>query len=327
MIECNLLEWMMTDNIITTKPLTSTVFKSHTILDLVGNTPLLLLNHIAPDLPERVGIYGKPEWFNPSGSSKDRPASQIIRSALATGDLGIGKILLDSTSGNMGIAYATFGRALGIPVHLAIPSNASPRRLKILRALGVEITLTDPSDGSDGARIVAEGMFHKNPDRFFFANQYQNPENWRAHYYTTGPEIVSQTGGRVTHFIAGLGTSGTLMGTGRYLQEHIPGIRLVAIQPDSPLHGIEGLKHMESSPNPEIFDPEIPDEIVVVSTEDAHSTARQLAYEQGLLVGTSAAAAVYAAIQVAHKVEEGILVVLLPDSAEKYLDLPYWNHV
>jgi len=317
----------MTENLITTKPLTTDLYKHPTILDMVGNTPLIRLNRIAPNLPDHVAVYAKLEWFNPSGSSKDRPASQIILSALATGDLGSGKALLDSTSGNMGIAYATFCRAHDIPVHLAIPSNASPRRLKILRALGAELTLTDPLDGSDGARVIAEQMVSENPDRYFFANQYQNPENWKAHYFTTGPEILSQTGGCVSHFIAGLGTSGTMMGTGRYLRENIPGVKLIAVQPDGPLHGLEGLKHMQSSPNPEIFDPDLPDEIVVVTTEDSYSMAKQLASEEGLLVGTSAGAAVSAAIQVARRIDEGFVVVLLPDSAEKYLDLPYWSSV
>jgi cysteine synthase B len=226
----------------------------------------------------------------------------------------------------MGIAYATFGRALGIPVHLAIPSNASPRRLKILQALGAELTLTDPLEGSDGARIIAEQMLSNHPDRYFYANQYKNPENWKSHYFSTGPEVLSQTEGNVTHFVAGMGTSGTMMGTGRYLRENIPSIELVAVQPDGPLHGLEGLKHMETSPNPEIFDPELPDRTVGVSTEDAHSMVKQLALEEGLLVGTSAAAAVSGAVQVARQIEEGLIVVLMPDSAEKYLDLPYWSH-
>jgi cysteine synthase B len=316
----------MTENITTINPLITEIYKHPTILDLVGNTPLIRLYNIAPDLPDQVALYVKPEWYNPSGSSKDRPAAKIIRNALSTGELGTGKALLDSTSGNMGIAYATFGRALGIPVHLAVPSNASPRRMKILQALGAKLTLTDPLEGTDGARIVAEEMLKANPDRYFYANQYQNPENWKSHYFSTGPEILSQTKRRVTHFIAGLGTSGTMMGTGRFLRENIPGVDLVAVQPDGPLHGLEGLKHMQTSPNPEIYDPEVHDKTVVVTTEDAHNMARKLAREEGLLVGTSSAAALSAALQIAHQIEEGLIVTLLPDSAEKYLDLPYWNN-
>lgn len=315
----------MTENVIFTKPITTNNYKQPTMLDMVGNTPLIRLNHIVSKLPEKVEIYVKAEWFNPSGSSKDRPAAQIIRKALATGELRPGKVLLDSTSGNMGIAYATFGGALGIPVHLAIPSNASPQRVTILQTLGAKLTFTDPLEGSDGARIIASEIAAKNPEKYFFANQYRNPENFIAHYHSTGPEILSQTGDRITHFVAGLGTSGTMMGAGRFLRENTQGIQLVAVQPDGPIHGLEGLKHMQTSPNPEIYDPSLPDEFIEVPTETAYEIARQLAKEEGLLVGVSAAASVGAALKIAYQLKEGLIVVLLPDSAQKYLDLPFWS--
>jgi cysteine synthase B len=316
---------MMTDNAVFTKPLTSNYYKQPTILDMVGNTPLIRLYNIVSNLSDKVEIFVKAEWFNPSGSSKDRPAAQIIRKALSTGELRPGKALLDSTSGNMGIAYATFGGALGIPIHLAIPSNASPQRLKILETLGAKLTFTDPLEGSDGAHVIASEMAAKNPERYFFANQYRNPENLRAHYHSTGPEILSQTGGHITHFVAGLGTSGTLMGAGHFLREHTQGVKLVAVQPVGPIHGLEGLKHMKTSPNPEIYDPELPDEIMEIPTEAAYESARRLAKEEGMLVGVSAAAAVEAALNIAQQLEEGLIVVLLPDSAQKYLDLPFWS--
>jgi cysteine synthase B len=316
---------MMTENLVKLETSTNPGFKHPTLLDKVGNTPLLRLNRITSSLPEHVEIYAKAEWFNPSGSSKDRPASQIIQKAISTGELMTGKVLLDSTSGNMGIAYATFGSALGIPVHLAIPSNASPQRIQILRALGAHLILTDPLEGSDGARNVAAELAAQNPTGYFFANQYNNPENWKAHYLSTGPEIHAQTSGRITHFVAGLGTSGTMMGTGRYFHDYSLAVRLVAVQPSEPLHGLEGLKDMERSPHPEIYDPSFPDEMVKVSTEAAYSMARQLAKEEGLLVGISAAAAVSAALRIAQQLEEGLIVVLLADSAQKYLDLPFWS--
>lgn len=206
----------------------------------VGNTPLLPLRRVTRDLPPRVKVFAKAEWFNPGGSVKDRPALNIIQSALASGDLGNGKRLLDSTSGNMGISYATFGAALGIPVTLTIPASASPERMTILKALGAEIVLTDPTEGSDGAILVARRIANERPDLYWYANQYNNPANWEAHYKSTGPEILSQTNGEVAHFVAGLGTSGTLMGTGRYLREQLPNVKIIAFQPDAAFHGLEG---------------------------------------------------------------------------------------
>lgn len=298
---------------------------STTLIASVGETPLLELTRIPAGLPETVRIFAKAEWFNPSGSVKDRPAAQILLKAIANGDLNDGRELLDSTSGNMGISYAMFAASMGRTVHLAIPSNASRERMIILKMLGAEITLTDPLEGSDGARVVAAEMAARNPERYFFADQYRNAENWRAHYETTGPEIASQTNLKVTHFIAGLGTSGTMMGTGRYLKERNKSVQLIAAQPDGPLHGLEGLKDMQSSPLPEIYDPSFHDEIRTCSTEAAYRMTRRLAQEEGLLVGVSSGAAASVALEVAHEIDEGLIVVVFPDSAYKYLDLSFWN--
>lgn len=291
----------------------------------VGDTPLLPLQRVTAGLPSEVRVMGKAEWFNPAGSVKDRPASAILRAALRDGRLGHGQVLLDSTSGNMGIAYASFGAALGIPVRLAIPGNAGPARLAILRALGADLVITEPLEGSDGARQVAQEIASQEPDRYYYADQYSNPANWMAHYETTGPEILDQTQGRLTHFVAGLGTTGTLTGVGRYLRDHAPQVRLIAVQPDGPMHGLEGLKHLPTSHIPSIFDPSLPDEIVQVSTDEAYAMARRLAREEGLLVGLSAAAAAAAALRVGEAERSATIVVLFPDSGTKYLDLPFWS--
>jgi len=294
------------------------------IMDLVGNTPLIPLTRLSSSLPPQVRLYGKAEWFNPGGSIKDRPASNIIRDALERGLLQ-GKVLLDSSSGNMGIAYATYATSLGIPVHLILPGNASPARIAILRAHGVELTLSDPLEGSDGAQRMAEELAAAQPERYYYANQYSNPSNWRAHYLTTGPELVSQTEGRITHFVAGMGTTGTMTGTGRYLKAYNPDIKLVGVQPAAPMNGIEGVKHLSSSRVPAIYDASLVDELAYVETEEAHSMARRLAREEGLLVGVSAAAATHAAVQVAETLVEGDVVMIFPDSGVKYLDQPFWN--
>jgi cysteine synthase B len=292
----------------------------------VGNTPLLPLRRLAQGLSPRVQVLAKAEWFNPGGSVKDRPALNILRTALAQGKLEGGKRLLDSTSGNMGIAYATFGAALGVPVTLALPANASAERIAILRALGAELVLTDPLEGSDGAIRIARQMATEQPERYFYANQYDNPANWQAHYLTTGPEIVQQTEGRITHFIAGLGTSGTLTGVSRYLRQYNPQVEIIAGQPDSPFHGLEGLKHIPSAIQPGIYDPTLPDRILEVPTEAAYQMVRHLAREEGLFVGISSGAAAYAALQVASELEVGVVVTVFPDAGYKYLsDKSLWE--
>ncbi len=292
----------------------------------VGNTPLLVLRSITADLPPSVQVYAKAEWFNPGGSIKDRPAFNILRTALANCDLVPGKRLLDSTSGNMGIAYTTFGAAMDVPVTLVLPSNASPERIAILRALGAELVLSDPLEGSDGAIRVARQMAAEQPDLYFYANQYDNPANWQAHYLTTGPEIFQQTAGRVTHIVAGLGTSGTLTGVSRYLQQFNPDVELVAVQPDTPLHGLEGLKHMPTAIQPGIFDPSLPDRTLEIPTEDAHDMVRRLAREEGLFVGISSGAAAAAALKVAEELDQGVVVTVFPDAGYKYLsDKGLWE--
>jgi cysteine synthase B len=295
----------------------------------VGNTPLIPLRRLT-QLPPEVHLYAKAEWFNPGGSVKDRPALTIIRTALDEGYLTRGKRLLDSTSGNMGIAYATLGAALDIPVTLAIPANASPERLAILRALGAELILTDPLEGSDGAIRVARQLAEAEPDRFYYADQYNNPANWQAHYQTTGPEILHQLtlarqSGRLTHFVAGLGTTGTMMGVGRFLKEYDPSIRLVAVQPDGPFHGLEGLKHLPTAIQPGIFNSALVDETLEITTEDAYRMVLQLARREGLFVGVSAGAAVAAALQVASALDEGVVVTILPDAGYKYLSEKFWE--
>jgi S-sulfo-L-cysteine synthase (O-acetyl-L-serine-dependent) len=291
----------------------------------VGNTPLLTLERIGAELPPRVRLMAKAEWFNPGGSVKDRPAVAILQAAQASGQVKPDTVLLDSTSGNMGIAYATFGAALGLRLHLAIPANASPERLRILRALGVDLTLTDPTEGSEGARRVAAEMADAIPGRYLYLDQYSNPANPLSHYRTTGPEMLQQTRGEITHFVAGLGTTGTMTGAGRFLREHLPRIACVAVQPDGPLHGLEGLKHLPTTQVPSIFDDRVPTETRAVSTESAYAMARRLAREEGLLVGVSAAAAAEAALQIARRLEHGLVVALFPDSGWKYLDSPFWS--
>jgi len=288
---------------------------------VVGNTPLLPLDRLSSP----VKIYAKAEWFNPGGSIKDRPALNIIRTALSAGHLGGRRRLLDSTSGNMGIAYATLGVSLDVPVTLAIPANASQERLVILKALGAELVLTDPLEGTDGAIHVARKMAAEDPERYYYADQYNNPANWQAHYMTTGPEIIEQTAGQVTHFVAGLGTSGTLIGAGRYLRQYNPGIQILAVQPDDSFHGLEGLKHMKTAIQPGIYDQAFPDRILEVSTEAAYEMTLQLARREGLFVGVSSGAAAVAALQVASELEEGMVVTVFPDAGYKYLSEDFWE--
>jgi len=292
----------------------------------VGNTPLLPLRRLSRSLSPRVKVFFKAEWFNPGGSVKDRPALNIIQNAFANGEIGNGKRLLDSTSGNMGISYATFGAALGIPVTFAIPASASPERLTLLRALGAEIILTDPLEGSDGAILMARQLAAEKPGLYWYANQYCNPANWQAHYLSTGPEIFSQTNGQVTHFIAGLGTSGTLVGTGRYLRDQLPNVQIISMQPDAPFHGLEGLKHMPSAIKPGVYDESFAGTPLEVRTEAAREMMIRLAREEGLFVGISSGAAAVAAMQVASQLDEGVVVTVFPDAGYKYLsDKSLWE--
>jgi cysteine synthase B len=292
----------------------------------VGNTPLLSLRRVTLGLPPRVKVLIKAEWFNPGGSVKDRPAHNIIQTALAKGDLTPGKRLLDSTSGNMGISYATFCAVLGIPVTLAIPASASSERMSILKALGAEVILTDPSEGSDGAILQARQLAEEKPDLYWYANQYNNPANSQAHYLSTGPEIFAQTNGQVTHFITGLGTSGTLMGTGKYLRERSPDVKILSFQPDASFHGLEGLKHMPTAIKPGIYDESFADANLEVRTEAAHEMVKRLAREEGLFVGISSGAAAVAALKVAEGLDQGVVVTVFPDAGYKYLsDKALWS--
>ncbi|GAB4218066.1 MAG: cysteine synthase family protein [Synechococcales cyanobacterium] len=294
-------------------------------LALVGNTPLIPFRRITQSLAPGVTIYGKAEWFNPGGSVKDRPALNMILTGERTGALTPGKTILDATSGNTGIAYAWIGAVKGYPVKLALPANASHERKRILSAYGVELVLTDPAAGSDGAILKAREIYMENPDLYFYPDQYSNPANWQAHYNTTGVEIFEQTQGKITHFIAGLGTSGTCMGVGRRLRQYNPAIQVLAMQPDSPFHGLEGLKHMQTAIKPQIYDPLLPDRHIEIATEDAQRMVKRLAREEGLLVGISAGANVVAAMQVAQELESGVIVTILCDGADKYLSEQFWS--
>ena len=289
------------------------------LINHVGNTPLLPLRRVALGLAPSVSILAKAEWFNPGGSIKDRAALNIIQTAIKNGDLTPGKRLLDSTSGNTGIAYATFGAAMGIPVTLALPENASKERIAILRSLGVDLILTSADDGPEGSMLLVREMAQNEPDKYFYADQYSNPANWMAHYHSTGPEIYYQSNRQVTHFVAVMGTSGTMMGTGRYLKEQNPNIQLVGGQPTQPFHGLEGMKHMASAIQPAIYDESVHDRTVAVETEEAYEMVRRLGREEGLFVGLSSGAAAVAALKVASELDEGIVVTIFPDAGYKYL--------
>ncbi len=292
--------------------------------DLVGNTPLLELPNIGAEVPN-VDIYGKAEWYNPGGSVKDRPALWMIRDGEKTGALMPDKTILDATSGNTGIAYAWIGAALGYKVKLCMPKNASEERKKILRAYGVEFVLTDPGEGSDGAIREARRLYTEDPERYFYPDQYSNPANPRAHYESTATEIWEQTGGEVTHFVSGLGTSGTFVGTARRLRELNPEIKVISFEPDSPFHGLEGMKHMESAIVPSIYDPTIADENRRTATEDAYDMVKRVAREEGFLIGISAGAAIATSLQVAREIESGTIVTILCDGADKYLSEQFWE--
>jgi S-sulfo-L-cysteine synthase (O-acetyl-L-serine-dependent) len=297
------------------------------VLARIGNTPLLRLDALAPDLPF-VRLLGKAEWYNPGGSIKDRAAANIVCEARRAGKLAPGKILLDSTSGNTGIAYAMLGAALGFPVTLCVPENVSDERKRILQAYGANIIFTDPGEGSDGSIKIARQLAERHPDLYFYADQYSNDANWRAHYLTTANEIWEQTEGRVTHFVSMLGTTGTFVGTTRRLKELNPHIRCISLQPDSAFHGIEGAKHLPSAIVPQIYDASLADQNVEISTEAAHAMARRLVREHGLLVGVSAAAAVVGSLQIAENLKKNqaaTIVTVLCDSGDKYLSERFWN--
>ena len=294
----------------------------------IGETPLLRLGKTVRGL-EGAMLLAKAEWMNPSGSVKDRAAWAMVREAQAQGRLGPGKTLLDATSGNTGIALALLGAAHGFPVRLAMPSNVSPERKRILKAYGAQVDWTAPDEGSDGAIRRARELAGNDPERFCYVDQYSNDANWKAHYDGTGAEIWRQTDGRVTHFVAGMGTSGTFVGTSRRLKELNPAVHCISFQPDSPFHGLEGLKHMATSIVPAIYDPNLADRQLTVETEAAHAMAKQLAREEGLLVGISAAAAVVASLEIAHEESangrDAVIVTVLPDSADKYLSERFWE--
>ncbi|HEX4286482.1 MAG TPA: cysteine synthase family protein [Terracidiphilus sp.] len=294
----------------------------------IGSTPLVRFDRMTKGL-EGITILGKAEWTNPGGSVKDRAAAAMVRDAQKRGKLTPGKTILDATSGNTGIALAMLGASMGIPVRLAMPSNVSPERKQIVRAYGAEVEWTDPDKSSDGAILRARELAGNDPNMFCYLDQYSNDANWLAHYHSTGPEILTQTSGQVTHFIAGLGTTGTFMGTSRRLKEHNPGVKAISFQPDSPFHGLEGLKHMGTAIVPAIYNPHLADRELEIETEAAHDMARRLAREEGVLVGISAAAAIVACLQIGREEaaagRRAVIVTVLPDSADKYLSERFWE--
>ena len=297
------------------------------LLERIGNTPLLRMERITSSFPN-VEIYAKAEWFNPGGSVKDRAAYSMISEGERRGDLRPGEVILDATSGNTGIAYAMIGAALGYRVKLCLPTSASPERKHILQAYGVEIVYTPGDEGTDGAIRRVREIYKADPEKYFYPDQYGNPANPAAHYNGTAPEIWLQTEGRITHFLAGLGTSGTFVGTSRRLKELNPQIRCISMQPDSSFHGLEGLKHMATAIVPPIYDPAVADEDVAVQTEDGQEMTRRLAREEGILAGVSAGAALWACIDLARRIprdEHAVIVTVFPDSGDKYLSDKFWS--
>jgi len=301
----------------------------HSLMERIGNTPLLRLDALTKELPG-IALLGKAEWYNPGGSVKDRAAANIVADARRRGQLHAGRILLDATSGNTGIAYAMLGAAEGFPVTLCMPENVSRERKQIVQGYGANIIYTDPADGSDGAIRMARSLASAHPDQYFYADQYSNEANWKAHYSTTGNEIWQQTQGQVTHFVSMLGTSGTFVGTTRRLKELNPAVQCISLQPDSSFHGIEGAKHMASALVPKIYDPTIADQNLEIATEDAYAMARRLSRSAGLLVGISAAAAVVGCLKIAQDLalrrdQEAVIVTILCDSGDKYLSERFWS--
>ena len=299
----------------------ATLVRGDSLLERIGNTPLLPIRRLAADLPPGVQILAKAEWFNPGGSVKDRPALWMIEDAERRGLLQPGKTILEATSGNTGIGLALIGALKGYPVELVMPANVTEERKGILRAYGARLILTDPLEGMDGAILECQRRCQADPERTFRPDQYNNPANWRAHFESTGPEIWRQTEGQVTHLVVGIGTSGTLMGTGRRLKLYNPALQVIAVEPADELAIIEGLKHMATSIVPGIYDPSFPDARIPVEPDAAHAMAARLAREEGLFVGYSAGAAMWATLQVARTLERGVLVTVFPDGGEKYLSL------
>lgn len=298
---------------------------AQSILDLVGNTPLVKINRITKDLPPEVEVYAKLEGYNPGGSVKDRPALSMIEDAELNGRLANDKIILDSTSGNTGIAYAWIGAVKGYKVELVVPGNVSEERKKILHAFGAKVVYSSPLEGSDGAIRLAWKIYVEDPDKYCKLDQYNNPSNPLAHFNSTGVEIFEQTQGRVTHFVATIGTGGTIMGTGRRLKEYSKDIQVIAVEPETAFHGLEGLKHMESSIVPGIYHEEELDSKVAAPTEPSYEMAKRLAREEGLLVGQSAGAAMWGALEVAKKLKKGVVVAIFPDAGDKYLSTRLWE--
>jgi len=297
---------------------------SSSVIGNIGNTPLLQIRNI-PIPNSDVQIFAKAEWFNPGGSIKDRPALNMLLDAERSGALTKNKIIIDATSGNTGIAYAMIGSALGYNVMLALPANASPERKQTLRAYGAEILETDPLTGTDGAQLYVKDLVAAHPDRYFYPDQYNNPANWLAHYNTTAWEIWNQSRGRVTHFVAGLGTTGTFIGTSRRLKEIDPSITCISIGPDSPLHGLEGLKYLPTAIVPGIYDSALADEHLTVSTDEAYTIVRQLARQEGLFVGISSGAALAVSLRLAARLESGVIVTIFPDGGARYSSERFWN--
>jgi cysteine synthase B len=298
--------------------------QSRSVLQLIGNTPLVSFRRLGESVAP-VEVYAKAEWYNPGGSVKDRAALNMILDGERRGLMTKDKILVDATSGNTGIAYAMICAERGYRVKLALPKNASPERKQCLMAYGAELILTDPTGGTDSAQRYVKALVEAEPDKYFYPDQYNNDANWKAHYETTAMEIWRQTDGRITHFVTGLGTSGTFMGVTRRLKELNPQVQCISMQPDGPLHGLEGLKHMPTALVPGIYRPEIADEQIAVATEDAQKTVLKLAREEGLLVGVSSGANLFAAMTVAKRLKEGVVVTIFCDSAAKYLSESFWT--
>ena len=298
--------------------------KNHDLFAVIGNTPLVQIKKIIP-AASKVRILAKLEWFNPGGSVKDRAAYRMISAGEESGKLTREKMIIDATSGNTGIACAMIGARKGYRVQLVVPKNICHERKHMLTAYGAELIFSDPKEGTDGAQRKCMEVYEASPKKFFYPDQYNNDENWKAHYKSTGPEIWKQTDGKLTHFVAGLGTSGTFMGTGRFLKEKNPKIRLVAAQPDGPLHGLEGWKHMPTAIRPGIYDSNLPDEIIDISTEEAHRMTKRLAREEGLFAGVSAGASMAVSLKLAEKLSSGTIVTVFADGGDRYMNDRFWK--